>query len=90
MKSKERVHIGAVCIIGVALICILLPLGNLNGIFDYKGERIELKENDIGSGVFIKTNNVVLDNFGLLHSSLFAFAEAALLFDIMRVGQFDS
>ena len=63
MKSKERVHIGAVCIIGVALICILLPLGNLNGIFDYKGERIELKENDIGSGVFIKTNNVVLDNF---------------------------
>ena len=49
MKSKERVHIGAVCIIGVALICILLPLGNLNGIFDYKGERIELKENDIVS-----------------------------------------
>lgn len=63
MKNKDGVQIIVVCIMGIILICLLLPLGNLNGIFEYKDEKNELKENDIGSGIFIKTNNIVLDNF---------------------------
>ncbi len=63
MKNKDGVQIIVVCIMCIILICVLLPLGDLKGNFNYIVERNKLKESDIDNGTFIKTNNIILDNF---------------------------
>lgn len=63
MKKKDGLQFILVCVIGVVLIGILIPLGNItNEELDYDKKKVT-EESEIGNGIFIKTNNIVLDNF---------------------------
>lgn len=64
MKNRDGIQFILVCVIGIVLIGVLIPLADIYNLkidIDYGSKKTY--ESEIDNGIFIKTNNIVLDNF---------------------------